>query len=44
MLLTVISIMNRRGRPSAATVEEITSAIMAFKEDIVLDYGKFILH
>lgn len=34
----------RRGRPRSVPVEEIISAIMHFKEEIVLDRGKLILH
>jgi len=32
--------MNRRGRPRSVSVEEVISAIMSFKEEIVLDFGK----
>lgn len=32
--------MNRRGRPRSVSVEEVFYAIMSFKEEIVLDFGK----
>jgi len=32
--------MNRRGRLRSVPVEKVISAIMSYKEEIVLDFGK----